>query len=763
MKTVKQYILLIYLLIIPIALNAQLQFNSIALNRNDEFLFNSIEIHAGKQYNKTLFYGYRQENNFGFKALTFYPENLFYSSANNSLYIQNRIGLYVFDMVDGTIKSVDNYPNYADKDEYTIYRLSEANFSPNYRYVLAKIATSSVKAGIYLFDMKTKEKHEVVADADIMPGKPVGRWSKDSNYFIYEKNNNLYYFSVSDFYDDKLLSEDWRYIGKGSLNSTMWTGDNNLIWLEDNLIYRSDPRQFFSRAIYRKYIRQGKVIGKMPFKFNPIFDSFEFNDVCGKFILVKNHTSIFYYSLEKNIFDNPYLQLRENMRYASGKIYDSGKGYILVDVINNGKIKKELYLVKHADAKVEFKKFISDNIRNTDIHTVSSSGDEEKFVVNTSKGAFCYDFTTEKPLWVYGNGESIINSVNTTHNEWIIASKYTAVTFNHDTGDKTELFACSLTDAGFINENNNQVGIICGENKYELNKTTGTIKAADFAYSDLYQLTKTDKFRLLNREINKGFYKEGVLLKELYTGKFIPITGEPILRYKLYQPEIKLGLSYYMAPSPTKYEIALVFDCTKTNEGIFPILKTLNQFKITSTFFISGTFMEANPDTIKEIVNFDIEVGNLFQYYIDLTDSNFLIDKNFIRQGLSANEETYFDLTGRNFSPIWHTPSYTYNDNIIKYGNESGYKFITYNLDSMDWVGPQNSMINHSLYMENAELITRILKRVKPGHIIIFSAGQNDSLRKEWLFNDLDLLISELMRAGYSFTTVSDLLKKYRE
>ena len=64
--------------------------------------------------------------------------------------------------------------------------------------------------------------------------------------------------------------------------------------------------------------------------------------------------------------------------------------------------------------------------------------------------------------------------------------------------------------------------------------------------------------------------------------------------------------------------------------------------------------------------------------------------------------------------------------------------------------------------MDSSEIISRISKKVKPGQIIILSAGKNDSIRSEWLFNNLDLFLSELIRAGYSFTSASDLLKKYR-
>ena len=57
---------------------------------------------------------------------------------------------------------------------------------------------------------------------------------------------------------------------------------------------------------------------------------------------------------------------------------------------------------------------------------------------------------------------------------------------------------------------------------------------------------------------------------------------------------------------------------------------------------------------------------------LNLTDTNFLIDKNFIRQGLGINEERFYKLTKKNIVPLWHTPMYAFNDTIIKYSRERG-------------------------------------------------------------------------------------------
>jgi len=750
--------IIIIILIFSIKIHADLKFNPISLNKNDEALFNSIEILSGKEYNRTLFYGYYNDTEYKFEALSFYPENLFYSETKNILFIQNRMGLYYYDFNKNSVQPVNIYPNFENKDEYVIFNLSKLNFAPNYKYLLGKIPKSNVKSDIYLYDLEKNSVEKIITDVDTNPGEPIGFWSNNSKYFVYEKNHKTYYFSINDYKRNKLLQEDWRIVGKVKLNNTFWTDDDYLIWIEDNLIYKADSRQFYSRSIYKSYLRLGHVIGKIPFNFDSSFDSFIYNNLSGKFLIVKKYKSVFFYSLYDDMDYDPYLQLDDMTRFDRCEITDNGNGIILIKKLNKGKIENNIILIKKNNNNYEFKKFNPEIINNAFINNFTVSKNKNNFVLNTSKGAYCFDLITENLIWKYEN-EEIIESVNLNNKEWIIGGKYTTLLVNPESGKFIPLFASSFDDAGIIG---NDICIKSKNNSFIINKNNKILIQYNGSQT-LIKDTKTDIKRLITRELKMGFYSEGIYIKDLYSGKLLLVTGVPNLKYTLYQPELELGVEYYNDPSGTKYEIALVFDCIKTDEGIFPILVNLDKFKTKATFFISGNFMEINPEITKEITYFDLEIGNLFQYYVDLTDNNFLIDKNFIRQGLSANEEIFYKLTGKNFSPIWHSPKYAYNESIVKYGEKSGYKYVTFNLDSFDWVGETNDEIKSKLYMSSSEIILRLLENIKPGKIIIFSTGKNDSVRNDWLFNNLDLLISELIRAGYSFTTVSDLLKKYRK
>lgn len=755
-------IILLFLLIINIKfISAQINFTPLALDNQNNFLFNSIETIGDRKPIKTLFYGSYNNGETLVNSYSFYPMVYNYSKNNKILYIQNKIGLYYYDIKENSVKTITNYPSFEKKNEYPIYRLPIASISPDYRYIVTKIANSSTKADIHLIDNQENIIKEVVKDVEISPGYTAAKWSSDSGYFIYQKNGSIYYFSLSDYKKNKLLNENWRWIGKTRINNCYWTKDNYLIWIENNLIYRCDPNQFFSRSIYRNYLRQGEIIGKIPFKIDANSDNFIYNDESKNFIISKGGASIFYYSLTDDIKQNPYIQLNDNMRFDKADLFANGEGIISVDILDIGKVSKKIFLIKKGSNHYQINELNKPELLNAEIFGYSTNEKNSQILINSSNGAFCYDIKSENMIWKF-SGEAIINSANVGESNWIVGGEKLSYLIKDDNKFSAPIFASSVDDAGYV-KGSPDLGIIVNNTKYFVdikNRTINTTKSFDF---ELIKEVKNNTNRLLSREINMGFYKEAVYLKDLYSGKQIEITGIPNLKYKLYQPEIESDYKFYYSPNSEKYEIALAIDCTKTAEGVYPILKTIYSYKIPLNFFINGNFIDINKTITKIISTFDVEVSNIFQYDINLTDKNILIDKNFIRQGLSANEEKYFNLTGKNFAPYWHAPMFFSNETIIKFANDAGYRYISYNYDTFDWVDKYDYHSKSAYYPNNYQIIDNILKNLKPGQVIFLSAGNNFKTRDEWLYDDFDLLISELIRSGYNLTFVSDHVKKYRK
>ncbi|MBP5705775.1 MAG: polysaccharide deacetylase family protein, partial [Spirochaetales bacterium] len=380
-----------------------------------------------------------------------------------------------------------------------------------------------------------------------------------------------------------------------------------------------------------------------------------------------------------------------------------------------------------------------------------------EILVCSDKGAFCYDYNSEDLLWAIKN-EPVVSAVSLAPSRWIVGGHNLIYNVDYTKNIIEPIIAASIDEAGYVN---NAVGIVCHNDMYFIDPETKTLHPLFIKRHELNKTTGNGAYRLLTRDIHQGFYRQCLAVKQLSSGREFDILGMPTLRYKLYQPELESPGIHIDNPAGSKYEVALVFDCIKTGEGMFPILSTLADYRIDASFFVNGMFIDINKKMTKELSRFPVEIGNMFQFYINLTTADFLIDQNFIRQGLSTNEEKYFNVTGKNFVSYWHAPFYAVNQEMIQYGRECGYTYVSYNLDSYDGLDKRDS--DSQNLRTNSELTLRLLENLKPGQIIIMSAGKNYNTRDEWLYDDLDLVICELLRSGYTLTTVSDIMRRYRK
>ena len=61
------------------------------------------------------------------------------------------------------------------------------------------------------------------------------------------------------------------------------------------------------------------------------------------------------------------------------------------------------------------------------------------------------------------------------------------------------------------------------------------------------------------------------------------------------------------------------------------------------------------------------------------------------------------------------------------------------------------------------KLILRLLQNLKPSETVLFSTGFNGIERDEWLFEDINTILCEMQRSGYTFSYVSGILNRYRK
>ena len=107
---------------------------------------------------------------------------------------------------------------------------------------------------------------------------------------------------------------------------------------------------------------------------------------------------------------------------------------------------------------------------------------------------------------------------------------------------------------------------------------------------------------------------------------------------------------------------------------------------------------------------------------------------------------------------MWHTPYYSYNDQIVEAGNQAGYTFVHKAIDTKDTETFDMLHAPASQYIYTDNVIENIINALSPGAVIPIAVGINGE-RVDYLYQKLELLVIAIQEAGYDIVPVSQLLK----
>ncbi|MFW5688669.1 MAG: polysaccharide deacetylase family protein, partial [Spirochaetota bacterium] len=275
------------------------------------------------------------------------------------------------------------------------------------------------------------------------------------------------------------------------------------------------------------------------------------------------------------------------------------------------------------------------------------------------------------------------------------------------------------------------------------------------------------RFRVFLESLSSGSYRNIVMVRRargVGTSRLFP---PPERSYEPFpEQEEPVDLAYFTHGSRIRRrEVSLVFNAIDNVEGLTEILTTLAGYDVKATFFVNGGFIRRHPAALMEIAGAGHEVGSLFFAYFDMADRRYRITPEFIQEGLSRNEDDYFNATGRELSLLWHAPYYFVSDAIIDAGVDANYVYVGRDVDSLDWVPRRTDEGLSQLYMPSSDLVERILELKQPGSIVSMHVGISDEARggrDDYLFQRLDILINGLFERGYDVVPVSTLLEHAR-
>ena len=185
----------------------------------------------------------------------------------------------------------------------------------------------------------------------------------------------------------------------------------------------------------------------------------------------------------------------------------------------------------------------------------------------------------------------------------------------------------------------------------------------------------------------------------------------------------------------TDKRIALTFDDGPVANWTDRYLAILTEKKVLATFFFVGCLAEKSPDIVSNVVAAGHDIGVHSHTHRKLTN----LKEPLLRQDL-VNSATIIQHIVQQPIAYFRPPYGATNSKVAGVAHELGQTVITWNVDPRDWDTK-----------DSQQIVTQVLKQVRPGSIILLHEGKPQTLQA------LPVIIDRLRQEGYEFVTVSDL------
>lgn len=187
-------------------------------------------------------------------------------------------------------------------------------------------------------------------------------------------------------------------------------------------------------------------------------------------------------------------------------------------------------------------------------------------------------------------------------------------------------------------------------------------------------------------------------------------------------------------------EIALSFDAAWGAEDFYDIMDILDKHDVKVTFFMTGGWVEENPECVKELVKRGHDLGNHSEHHYDMTT----ISESEMKEELMKVHKKVKDLTDYEMF-LFRPPYGAYNNQVINVAKECKYYPIQWSVDSLDWKDYGVDSIIKTV-CENEALDS--------GAIILCHNGA------KYTAQALDDMLTRLEDSGYQLMPISELIMK---
>lgn len=188
-------------------------------------------------------------------------------------------------------------------------------------------------------------------------------------------------------------------------------------------------------------------------------------------------------------------------------------------------------------------------------------------------------------------------------------------------------------------------------------------------------------------------------------------------------------------------KIALTFDAGADWAPTPDILDALARHGVRATFFLTGKWVEKQPELTRRIADEGHEIANHTYSHRRLTT----LSASEIVSEVEKTDQLVLQITGRSTKPLVRVPYGSRDRRVLSILAGEGYRSIFWDVDS--WDGFKRGITS-------GEIRQRVLGKVGNGSIVLMHCGSRATA------DALDSILQQLLGRGYRPVTVSELVMR---
>jgi peptidoglycan-N-acetylglucosamine deacetylase len=192
--------------------------------------------------------------------------------------------------------------------------------------------------------------------------------------------------------------------------------------------------------------------------------------------------------------------------------------------------------------------------------------------------------------------------------------------------------------------------------------------------------------------------------------------------------------------------VALTFDAGANSAGLPSILGTLAVQQVPASFFLTGQWVDDNPNGVAVIHADGHRLGNHSMTHPHLP----ALSDQAIRDEVQSAEQRIL-AAGADPRPLFRFPFGDRDERTIAAVNDLGYVAVRWTVDTLGWKGTSGGM-------SAQEVTDRAVNALRPGEIVLMHLGSNPEDGTTLDADALPGMIERMRAAGYAFVTLDALL-----